>query len=477
MGALFRPGMKVLSFVMVDTFLFSIVIADDGIFMRLTNQSFRSSQLLSSLFHPHDTINPWSSRRIASNGPNYESPLYFQDSIASSNNQASRYIQKVYKPIDFDDNMMILEPIQRHRENSWADWMPDFFGDDSPPGPDPLIGPMKFPGIGKKVFIRQNEPLDEDTDRVVIHLIRREVPPPYGPPVTHESHLPQKYNQLPYYAEDPMCKKYDSSFLIHRKSFVFQQNNPFKMISEANFSADDEIFEVPNDPRYTVKFLKQSETNVPNAIWSRPLDHRGKYYGHKLNPAESKGPATFPYTNNTSFTSNNRSNLQQSKAPSNVLEQQYETLRRYGYQNNMRVVRESHSRGPFNPIQLSDRRPQDEMLHFEQPLNHLAKIILFNKAELDRKCGSGSFFDGSPIRTARNHYSATKHLMRSLASLPPILRQNFPVAFSGGLQVIPAPNLQRGPVSGDNVKDTKSSRNSTDEEVMHNIMSMTASQI
>ncbi|XP_031778832.1 uncharacterized protein LOC116416121 [Nasonia vitripennis] len=251
------------------------------------------------------------------------------------------------------------------------------------------------------------------------------------------------------------------------------------MISEASFSADDEIFEVPNDPRYTVKFLKQSETNVANAIWSRPLDHRGKYYGHKLNPAESKGPATFPYTNNTSSTSNNRSNLRQSKAPSNVLEQQYETLRRYGYQNNMRVVSESHSWGLFNPIQLSNRRPQDEMPHFEQPLNHLDKITLLNKAELNRKRGSGfgSFFDGSPIRTTRNHYSATKHLMRSLASPPPILRQNVPVVVSGGLQVIPAPNLQRGSVSGDNLKDTKSSRNSTGEEVMHNIMSMTASQI
>ncbi|XP_031783792.1 uncharacterized protein LOC103318033 [Nasonia vitripennis] len=371
--------------------------------------------------------------------------------------------------------MMILEPMPRHRESSWTDWMPDFFGDDSPPGPGPLIGPMEFPGIGKKVFIRQNEPLDEDINRVVIHIINREAPPTYGPPVSHQSHPPQQYNQLPYYTEDPM-KQHDSNYMSPGKSSVIQQDEyPSKMTSsdpwklsgtapdkeikdrKTGYLTHDRLLEVPNDPRYSVMLLKQSGSNTPNVVWSRPPDHRGNYYGRSLDSTESKDPATFPSTNNSSSASDKQSNLPQSKASGKVLEQQHNTLRRYGYQNN-------------------NRSPQYEIPRFKQPLNHLDEITLVNKAELNRRRGGGftPFFDGSPIRTPRHHqYSGTKHFARSL---PPPIRQKLPAAASGGLQVIPAPNLQRGPLDSDNSTDAKPSKNSTGEEVMHNIMSMTASQ-
>ncbi|OXU19168.1 hypothetical protein TSAR_002756 [Trichomalopsis sarcophagae] len=512
--------MTVLRLVMVAAFLFSFVIADNGNFMRPSGQPFRSSQPQPNsnhrdLYHSYDTSNPWTSRRIAENGPDSGPPLDIPDSIASSNSPPSRYIQRFPKPVDSNDDMMILEPMPRHRESSWTDWMPDFFGDDSPPGPGPLIGPMEFPGIGKKVFIRQNEPLDEDTNRVVIHLINRETPPTYGTPVSHQSHPPQQYNQQPYYTEDPM-KQHDrhygdsftsirkknttwrwhsllknflfsSNYMIPGKSSVIQQNEyPSKMTSsdpwklsgtapdkeikdkKTSYPTHDRLLEVPNDPRYSVMLLKQSGSNIPNVIWtliktvetkqnSRPPDHRGNYYGRSLDSTESKDPATFPSTNNSSSASDKQSNLPQSKASGKVLEQQHNTLRRYGYQNN-------------------NRSPQYEIPRFKQPLNHLDEITLVNKAELNRRRGGGfaPFFDGSPIRTPRHHqYSGTKHFARSL---PPPIRQKLPAAASGGLQVIPAPNLQRGPLDSDNSTGAKPNKNSTGEEVMHNIMSMTASQ-
>ena len=98
---------------------------------------------------------------------------------------------------------MILEPVPISQpKSSWTDWMSGFFlnDDEVTEAPGPLIGPMNVPGVGQQVYIRQNEPIDDDIDRVVIHVVKRD-PPAYS---SISPQYPQRlHNQSPYDTNDP----------------------------------------------------------------------------------------------------------------------------------------------------------------------------------------------------------------------------------------------------------------------------------
>lgn len=151
---------------------------------------------------------PWSLHRVSDNGPVYASSnnIAVADSVASPAISAPQYYHREHKSAPSSDGSMILEPMHSHRSSSpnWMDWIPDFFGDDPPPpGRGPLIGPIDFPGLSRKLFIRQHQPLDDDTEHVVIHVVNRQATPSYSSSVPSVAHLPISHNQIPYYDKNP----------------------------------------------------------------------------------------------------------------------------------------------------------------------------------------------------------------------------------------------------------------------------------
>ena len=179
---------------------------------------------------------PWAKQRTTRNGPQMIQPsnhLWLADNVAIPAIPAVQYDYREFKALPMD-HPVILEPIQHHRESSWMDWMPDLFGEDKNTTPGPLIGPINFPGMGNQVYVRQTEPIDEDTDHVVIHLINR-LPPTQNQQFTSPQFLQssEAHNPLAYFMKDPVgqLNRYLTHFLYFCMELARGLTNSYKNVN------------------------------------------------------------------------------------------------------------------------------------------------------------------------------------------------------------------------------------------------------
>lgn len=70
--------------------------------------------------------------------------------------------------------LVIIEPflrVKRVQKGFWG-WIQKIFSEnkEKKKGSGPLLGPIKVPGLGEHVYIRAVEPIENESERIVIHL-------------------------------------------------------------------------------------------------------------------------------------------------------------------------------------------------------------------------------------------------------------------------------------------------------------------
>ena len=70
--------------------------------------------------------------------------------------------------------LVLIEPffrVKKEQKGFWG-WLQKIFGEnkEKKKGPGPLIGPIKVPGLGDHVYIRAADPIENESERVIIHL-------------------------------------------------------------------------------------------------------------------------------------------------------------------------------------------------------------------------------------------------------------------------------------------------------------------
>ena len=158
---------------------------------------------------------------------------------------------------------------------------------------------------------------------------------------------------------------------------------------------------------------------------------------------------------------------------------------RYIHQNNTRVRSESTR---ANVPSVRRNHVRNDILHFKPTTNYLDEIALVSNMDLNRRQVNrvdmasrislnghyNNFPDGSP-RTPRNRYSGTRHFDKT-NDIKKYYRTTPQPAIEisevkSALRIVPAPNLQK-----DTAETLTSESKREKEDVLQNIMTMTASQ-
>ncbi|XP_058792363.1 uncharacterized protein LOC131664908 isoform X2 [Phymastichus coffea] len=485
--------MRILCLIMVGAFLLSIAIAENSDSQRVNGKPHASTAAYRS---PSQLRNvPWSLRRVSENSPVFtpSNNMIISDNIASPAISVSQYIHREQKTTMPVEDSMILEPMHKHSSrSSWMDWMPDFFDDDPPPEPGPLIGPIDFPGLSRNLYIRQNEPLDDDTNHVVIHVINRKTPsyfPASSALVTHENNQNPSQHAGSFYTNP--IKSPEIEFQTAPFPYKLVEGHPWKL--QTHTSDDKEIkeknsqysligipTEVTNDKFHFRQFsttAKPANQRLDSQTFI--IEDRGQHYGRNI---ESQSPVMFPTPNRTSTA------IKQ--------EQKYAWQRKYGYQNNTKVPSDNvrmatdNLHAKLTQIPIANRRQVNRINNAPSRVSRTSDtssrlpINQFSHSDMVNETQRSSVYIREPAlpevknldlnfvtrevspRQPRNylpHFNKVNETPRS----PVYIHKPSILKIKEALEVINASIVN-------NTTDGLTGK--TSDNVMHNIMTMTASQ-